>query len=248
MWTRSGLTVVLLLVAAACVKNPDSPPLAGPANTEPTQPPPPPPVSTVPVLLRGAVIDADREEPIAGAFVKVKAVNPSVPFVRPPDAWSTTTDARGAFEFAADLPGPWKSLTIEGSRTGYEPSLSVVFPATATFGLVKLQPRLTIRPGESLKTRLFSDGYGCYGGWFPCRLVVLESGDLVDIEVIPAVSNAQVGLQAGASADFPYPPLFNRRITIAGGEFALVGPFAEDWTEPFMWVTLTATRRSVSGR
>lgn len=188
------------------------------------------------VRVEGVVVDADRDERVPGAVVKLveifagfvsqSANNP---------AWSAIADANGAFGFTAVLPSHWQALLLEASRTGYQPLINYVERASAASALLRVLPILIIRPGESLQTRVFPGGDGCFFESWACRRVIVDArpGDLIDIEVIPADSDATVGVE-GPGSTHPLFPAFNRRITVASGEVWLYGDLGK-------WMTLTAT-------
>jgi hypothetical protein len=108
----------------------------------------------------------------------------------------------------------------------------VLFLASADCGTSKTTP-----PAEGTGPTAPSSSVEGY----PCRRILLDAADLVDIEVVPDDNNAEVGLQAGARAGFPiYRPQLDRRTTMSGpGEFWVVA--SEAGGQP-LWVTLTATR------
>ena len=130
------------------------------------------------------VVDGDRDEAIGDAFVKVVAMGVRGTYreVSQP-AWSAQTDGNGVFGFTADLPSDWSYLIMEAVRPGYESDRTHVDSGAAASIVLKVQPTLTIHPGESLQTRIISSwSLSCF---FPCRRVFVESppGDVVDIEV-----------------------------------------------------------------
>jgi hypothetical protein len=207
------IVLVVCLVPAGC----------GTSQTrEPTSPTAPTPsVPTVSVHVEGIVVDADRNQPVPDALVKGLGVVAGSGVIHPA-ALTATTDARGAFGLAADLPSDWSQVQLVASRAGYEDNFTAVQPATPASAVLRLQETLTIRPGESLKTRVFNYGSNCYDEGYPCRRILVDAGDLMDIEVVPEDSGAEVGLQPGAPTNFPFRPHFDRRITMRGGEFWVV--------------------------
>jgi hypothetical protein len=185
------------------------------------------------------VLDGERDQAVSGAAVKVSQIYLGGRQQRVDPTWSATADADGVFDFTADLPSGWSDLLLGASRSGYEPSDTWLVPGTAPSAVVKLLPTLTIRPGESLKTRVFRGFHACFFESWPCRRVVVESpsGDLIDLEVIPADGGATVGLE-GPESSHPLVPALKRRLTVSGGEIWIYG----GGDGPSTAVTLTATR------
>ena len=149
--------------------------------------------------------------------------------------WSALTDGNGVFGFTTDPPPDCSYFSLEAVRSRYELSRTRVDFGAAASVVLKVQPRLTIHPGESLETRIvWSADSSCF---FPCRRVFLDSppGDVVDIEVTTGDSQAIVGLQAQLN---PFSPNYDRRITVSSGQFWIIG----DGDRPVVPVTLTATR------
>jgi hypothetical protein len=232
---RSHFTVLFLLwvVAAGCDSNKGIPSSAA-APTEPNSP-----VGTIAVRLQGVILDGDRDQPVPSAAVKVSQVYVGGWQQRVDRAWSATADADGVFGFTADLPSGWSDLLLDASRSGYEPSGTWLVPGTAASAVVRVLPTLSLRPGESLHTRVFRGFHACFFESWACRRVVVESpsGDLVDLEVIPADSGATVGLE-GPESSHPLVPALNRRITASAGEIWIYG----GGNGPSTAVMLTATR------
>ncbi len=232
---RSHFTVLFLLgvVAAGCDANKGIP--SSPAT--PTAPNSP--GGTIDVRLNGVILDGDRDQPVPSAAVKVSDIKVGGRQQRVNPTWSATADANGLFDFTADLPSGWSGLLLDASRSGYEPSDTWLVPGTTASAVLKLLPTLTIRAGESLQTRVFRGFHACFFESYPCRRVVVESpsGDLVDLEVIPADSGATVGLE-GPEASHPLVPALNRRITASAGEIWIYG----GGNGPSTAVMLTATR------
>ena len=229
---KRHLPLIFAMLCSACRDAPTSPSAAAsPSATPPT------PVATVRVA--GVVGDGDRDAPIGEAFVKVVAMGGpggSREVFNP--AWSALTDSNGVFGF--DLPADWSYLLLEAVRPGYESSRTHVDSEAAASVVLKVQPTLTIQPGESLETRII-DTRG--SSFFPCRRAFVEAppGDVVDIEVTPRDSQGIVGLQAPLK---PFGSTYERRLTVSSsGEFWIVG----DEPLPFVPVTLTATRHRRSG-
>jgi hypothetical protein len=226
-----SVMLILLLLAGGCDTNRSNPPVSPVAPTRPT------PVPTV--RVEGVVVDGDRDGPIGGAFVKVVAMGwcGGDREVSKPE-WSALTDGNGVFGFTTDPPPDCSYFSLEAVRSGYELSRTRVdFGAAASVAL-KVQPRLTIHPGEALETQIIWNAVvNCF---VPCRRAFVESppGDLVDIEVTARDSQAIVGLQAGPIA-YPLSSIPNRRITVSSGEFVIID---FDGDRPVVPVTLTATR------
>ena len=230
MPTRSrSVMLVLLLLVGGCDTNRSNPPLSPAAPT-------PPATATTTVRVEGVVVDGDRDEPIGDAFVKVVAmgVRGSTSREVSQPAWSAHTDRNGVFGFTANLQSDWSYLIIEAVRPGYETDRAHVDSGAEASVVLKVQPTLTIHPGESLQTRIISSwSLSCF---FPCRRVFVESppGEAVDIEVTTGDSQASVGLlQAEGSPLFP---TLERRITVSSREFWIIAD------RPFVPVTLSAKR------
>ena len=224
----------VVLICGACERG--NGPAAPSPPAAPTPPPPVPPAS-VPVRVEGRVVDADTEQPIPRAIVTTEGVcyspGPCPGQVDQPSR--ATADENGLFHLTASLPQHWRELLLGvAPGAGYEPTQKYVFPSSATAAVLQVYRTLTIRPGESIQTRVSLGHYVC--GWlsFSCRRVVVDSpaGESVDLEVIPADGQADVGLDADGDVfeDHGFP----RELTVSGSEVWIVGARVA--------VTLTARR------
>jgi hypothetical protein len=229
------MTVVICALGTGC-GSPNAP-------TPTPSPRLPPPPGTVAVGTRGRVIDVDSGHPIAGANVTTVSVcyRDSEPaggrchsIDQPARA---TADENGVFLLTVSLPSTWNALSLKAAKSGYETSASKgITPSTATDAVLEVYPTLTIRPGESIETRLSRGGQVC--GWLSanCRRIVVESpaGESVDVEVISNdTPDREVGLHADGDVfeDHGWP----RRLTVLGGEVWIIA-------EPSVPLTLTARR------
>jgi predicted small lipoprotein YifL len=236
MKIRTLLILLVLSAAAGCGQ---------PGNMVGPTPPAPSGNAPHPTRVEGRVLDGDREGAVAGAVVTgLEVWGPDGKLAELP-ALSTTADDRGAFGFTANLPQGWFNLILRGTRDGYEPSqMAVRNPSVATAVVLWLQPRITIRAGESIQTRVLPDPQGwrgCGFEYWSCRRFFVEppSGESMDVEVAPA-DDQLVTLMVGPHASHDPLTLFpnQRRVTVSGGEVWIYG----EW-EGGVRVTLTAHRR-----
>ncbi|HXG89256.1 MAG TPA: hypothetical protein VNJ02_13040 [Vicinamibacterales bacterium] len=229
-----GSTVLILLTlsAAGCEGNRTAAIPTGPTAPVPVASP------SVAVRVEGRVIDGDREGPVRGAVVT------AVSFCAPGacralaelPAPNATADDQGIFLLTANLPVGWELLLLDVTRDGYELTRVHVTPAEATTAVLTLLPRITIRSGESIKTRVFFKTYSCgFEGW-TCRRFHVDSpsGEAMDIEVMPD-EGQKVGLVVGPELGHPISPDPQPRVTVSGGEVWIYGQPGK--------VTLTAHRR-----
>jgi hypothetical protein len=209
--TRAATLVLLLAAVDGC------------GRTPPLSPPPPGPgtVETVSVRFEGLVLDGDRDTPVAGAVVRVAQLASAGVFGHVALPESAISDGNGAFDLSTDLPTDWGYVVLVAESGGYLAGTRSVHKGADTTTVIKLIPPLTIRPGETLQARVLSY-VTCFLEDWPCRPVLVESptGVLVDVEVIPAESDAQVGLEAPITGLFP---TLNRRVTVSGGDVWLYG-------------------------
>ena len=204
----------------------------GPAAPPPPQPPSSP-ANTVAVQIEGRVIDAEREEPVPGAVVRLVRIVPgNAGRSENGPALSATAGENGAFDFSADFPADWREIFLAVDRQGYEPTGTYV-RATSPTSIVGAELRvlrtLTIRPGESIDMRVFVGSYVCGDESHLCRRVFIESsGEPIDLEVVPADAQRNVGLFVGPSVNHPYSPTsFQRRVTVSNGEVWMYAAGAE---------------------
>jgi hypothetical protein len=219
------------------------------APSAPSVPPAAP--GSVTVRVEGRVIDADREEPAARAAVRVVSVHQSDGsrgIVDP--GWTAISGEDGVFGFNADLPVGWRSLGLAVEGEQFETTATSVTPTSAVAAELRLLRRVTIRPGESIEMRVFLGSSTCGFESYLCRRVFLESstGESVNVEVIPADSERDVGLFAGAGHPVRitnYP----RRVTVTEGE-VWIYPGAAERTGIFgvfdQKITLIAHRASAA--
>jgi hypothetical protein len=161
-----SVMLVLLLLAGGCDTNGSNPLLS------PAAPTPPTPVNAV--RVEGVVVDGDRDGPIGGAFVKVVAMGwcGGDREVSKPE-WSALADGNGVFGFTTDPPQDCSYFYLEAVRSGYELSRTRVDFGAAAPVVLKVQPRLTIHPGEALETRItWNAVVNCF---LPCRRAFVES-------------------------------------------------------------------------
>ena len=146
---------------------------------------------------------------------------------------SVTADENGMFSLTANLPESWREVLLGVAAAGYEPARKYVVPSSSTTAVLEVYCTLTIRPGESIEMRVFLGHYVCGDESVRCRRIVVESaGELVDLEVTPIDGQGDAGLMP--SAVF-FDTVFQRRLTVAGGEAWIIGALPNG-------VTLTARR------
>jgi hypothetical protein len=211
----SWCIALAVLVCSACEA--ERLPLTAPAP--PSVPPAPP--SAVSVRVEGRVIDAETEQPIPRATVSTVGVCYPGRCEAVEQPTSATADDNGMFVITANIPETWSQLQLRPDGVGYETGHGYVTPSSVAAAELRLLRTLTIRPGESIEMRVFLGSYVCGFESHLCRRVLLQSspGEPMDLEVIPADAQRDVGLFAGPQAKHPlivtsYP----RRVTVSAGE------------------------------
>lgn len=232
---RCGSTVLNLLVLLAASGCQGNRTIAGPT---------PPPVADnvsaataiVNVRVEGRII-GERDEPVPGAVVFAREFCAPGVCARVPGspAVSQGADDQGVFVLMVNLPSNWSTVSVQVTRDGFEPTQYFVRSTAATSAVLRLLPMVTIRPGESIETRLFLGTYFCGDEGWICRRIVVESpsGESIDLEVIP-VDGQDVGLIVGPESTHPLSPTPPRRVTMSRGEVWIYGAVGK--------VTLTARR------
>jgi hypothetical protein len=219
-WLGFCCLALVVIACDACESSRGGPAAPSPP-ADPSQSGPPPAPTIVAVRVEGRVIDAETEESIPHATVG----NAGVCYPGPcgPGPTSTTADENGMFVLTVNVPQAWRELLLSVGAAGYEPTRVYVTP-TSTREL-RLLRTLTIRPGESIDMRVFSGSYVCGDESHLCRRVFIESsGGSIDVEVVPADAERDVGL-------FVNHPLivtsYQRRVTVSGGEVWIYAAGAE---------------------
>jgi len=182
--------------------------------------------------IEGRVVDED-EAALPDATVTIARVLSDGRYLSvEQSAARATADDRGGFGFNANLPRKWSEIVLRVLRDGYDPTDIYVDRSLATAVVLRAYRTLTIRPGESIDTRLSLGSYVCGMESYRCRRVIVSatSGEVIDLEVIPSSADDEVGLLVGEMA----PAFFKveRHVTLTGGPVWIVGPNAR--------VTLTA--------
>lgn len=172
------------------------------------------------VRVQGRII-GERDEPVPFAVVT------AICCASGPGTLSQAADDQGAFALMVNLPWNWTYVQLEVTREGFEPTRTGVDPTDAAAAVLRLVPTVTIRPGQSIDTRLFPDTFLCgdeYEQYWPCRRIVVESaaGESMDLEVIPR-DGQEVGLIVGPPLTHPISPSPPRRVTMSSGEVWLYG-------------------------
>ena len=213
-----GAELFLLMILCAAALGCD-------ANRTPTGPTPSPtvatPASTIAVRVEGRVIDGDREAPVPGAIITLAEVTADGRYQQPNQpAPQTGADDDGMFVLTLDLAPRWRNITLEVTRDGYDSTRIYVTPTEVMAADVRVLPTLTIRPGESLDMRVFLGSYVCSDESHLCRRILIESsGESIDIEVVAAGADRDVGLVVGPTVNHPiYVRSYQRRVTVSGGE------------------------------
>jgi hypothetical protein len=171
--------------------------------------------------VQGHVIDAETGESISRANVTITGVcypGRCGPVDQPTSA---AADENGMFLLTADVPQNWLELLLGVTGAGYEPTHVYVSPPSVMAAELKVFRTLTIRPGESIAMRVFLGSYVCGDESHLCRRVFLESptAEPLDLEVIPADSQRDVGLFAGPLANHPFViRSYSRRVTVSDRE------------------------------
>jgi len=227
--TRTLLFPLVLVAAAGCEGNRTAtgPDAAGPVA----------PASAPAVRLEGRII-GERDEPVSGAVVTATDFcAPAACTSVPGSSWvSQPTDDQGAFVLTTNLPLNWSQVNVRVTRDGFEPSQSFFLSTEAASVVLRLLPRLTIRPGQSIETQLFLNTYFCGDEGWICRRIVVESApdESMDLEVFRA-DGQDVGLIVGPPLTHPISPTPPRRVTMTSGEVWLYGAVGR--------VTVKARRR-----
>ena len=225
--TRRLGSCCLALAVLVCACDSKSP--AGPSQPDPSPPP-----SAIAVRVEGRVIDAETEESIPRANVTTSGVCHPERCGPVDQPTSAVADENGMFVLTANIPQNWRELLLGLTRAGYEPTRVYVTPTSGTE--LRLLRTLTIRPGESIDMRVFLGSYVCGDESHLCRRILLEpsTGEPMDLEVIPADSQRDVGLFAKHPFSVTSYP---RRVTVPDGEAWIYAAGAE----------LTAQRSGVLG-
>ena len=195
------------------------------------------PADLITARIEGRVVDED-EAALPDATVTIARVLSDGRYLSmEQSAARATADDRGGFGFNASLPRKWSEIVLRVLRDGYDPTDIYVDRSLATAVVLRAYRTLTIRPGESIDTRLSLGSYVCGMESSRCRRVIVSapSGEVIDLEVTPSNADDEVGLLVGETA----PAFFKveRHVTLTGGPVWIVGPNAR--------VTLTAR---VAGR
>ena len=172
------------------------------------------PLPVVTVELKGRVVD-DLDKPISGVMVAVHTNYAADPNSRA----HTTTDGNGNFAFPAAVTsnGSVNEVVITLNRDDYEGAEISIAPNADT--TITLYPTTTIRVGTTLRTRIAADApYTCGLDGDPCRRITIEpTGEAIVVEILD-VDGQEVGLADGAM-----PMHFQRSLTVADGEFHVIG-------------------------
>ena len=192
------------------------------------------PADLVTTRIEGRVVDED-EAALPDATVTIARVLSDGRYLSlEQSAARATADDRGGFGFNASLPRKWSEIVLSVLRDGYDPTDVYVDRSQATAVVLRAYRTLTIRPGESIDTRLSLGSYVCGLESSRCRRVFVSapSGEVIDLEVTPSSADDEVGLLVGeiAPSFFKVEP----HVTMTGGPVWIVGPNAR--------VTLTARR------
>jgi hypothetical protein len=197
--------------------------------------PDPVPVS---VRVEGQIIDGENGEPVSVAVATVTEVcTPGGCGPARVSAASAVTDDQGVFRLTTSIPPAWRRLIFKLTRAGYETNVVGVSPDGTTAAVLGLLRTVTIRPGESIETRVLTGFSYCGSESWPCRRIMVESpaGATLDLEVIPIDHLVDIGLVAGERDEEPFPASLRRRVTMAGGQLWIYGGVGR--------VTLTARSR-----
>jgi hypothetical protein len=214
---RRLFAVIVVASLAGCDGSRTTP--AGPTGGPTITPAP----TTVSVRLEGKII-GERDEPVPGAVVTTTGFcGPGLCASMAPVV-SQAADGQGNFVLLANLHPQWDQLNVEVTRDGFERTRYFIMPNEAKTTVLRLLPKLTIRPGQSFETRLFFGTFNCGDEGWNCRRIVVESptGESMDLEVIPG-DGQEVGLIVGPESTHPWSPVPPRRVTMSSGEVWLYG-------------------------
>ena len=228
LWRTSAAVVLFASLVCACgsatpispsVTDTPSAPAPGPSPAPAPGPSPSPPPEGG--RVQGHVIDAETGESISRATVTTTGVcypGRCGPVDQPTSA---AADENGMFLLTANIPQNWRELLLAVTRAGYEPTHIYVSPPSVMAAELKVFRSLTIRPGGSIAMRVFLGSYVCGDESHLCRRVFLESptAEPLDLEVIPADSQGDVGLFGGPLANHPFfIRSYSRRVTVSDRE------------------------------
>jgi hypothetical protein len=212
------LVLVTLLTASGCEGNR---PLA------PSPPAPSPPTvvgmpEAVAVRVEGVVIDADTEQAVSDATVTVVHIRDlHRPLPRP--APSAISDSNGRFVLTASFSMGWSEMALGVQRDGYESPVAIYLDPNAAVNTLRVYPTITIRPGESIDTKISLGSYVC--GWESarCRRIMVPSfGDeAVNLNLIPLDGQKEIGLFTGDPGTWPYD--FRHNVQTSKGEVWIIG-------------------------
>jgi hypothetical protein len=210
--SRSALLSLLVLTVSGCGDNAPTPLAPTPLAPTPLAPTPTPTVT-----FEGLVLD-EQNQPVEGARITLTHVHPTGPIANVGGtAPRVTADDTGHFTLNLELPANWQQVTLRVDREGYESDTRIFFVRAAPRALlISLYRSLTISPGESIQTTVSLPSFACGLEERPCRRVSVNapSGKLVDIEVIPADGQEDVGLAVG-NPHF-WPDGLPRQVTVSG--------------------------------
>ena len=147
----------------------------------------------------------------------------------------TTSDERGAFVAAANLPVGWRDVRISITRDGFEPTFQYVARARVSSAELRIYPTIVIRPGEAIETIMTLGQYSCGDEDWMCRRVVLDApaGAPVRLTAVTATDGPEKVGMSTTRIFFGDPGLRYSMTLIGAAEFWIMG--ARD-----VRVTLTA--------
>jgi hypothetical protein len=209
------IILIAVLGCCACEHIPSAP-------TPPSGPVPPSPTATV--RVEGRVIDAETERPIPGATVRTLTVCPPER-CGGIEGTTATANETGMFVLTVEIAEDWRNMLLSVTAGGYEATQIYINPAVAMDTQLRLLRTLTIRPGESIDMQVFLGHYVCGDESHLCRRVFVEpAGKPIDLEVISADSQREVGLFVGHPLRVTSYP---RRMTVSNGEVWIYAGGAE---------------------
>ena len=208
--------IILIAVLGCCACESDQHIPSAP--TTPSGPVPPSP--TAAVRVEGRVIDAETERPIPRATVRTRWVCDRSPKgCEAIEGTTATGDETGMFVLTVEIAEDWREMMLSVTADGYEATQIYINPAVAMDTQLRLLRTLRIRPGESIDMQVFLGHYVCGGESHLCRRVFVESaGKPIDLEVISADSQREVGLFGPSHSHPLFVTSLPRRMTVSNGE------------------------------
>jgi len=190
----SAVAATLLLLATACDKPPGPTPV--PQSAAPTT-----------VRVSGIVVDDSLAEvAVPNATVIPRFVASDALGFRDVFSVSTVSDAAGGFSLDVTIPADWNRLGLEVRRTGFETDSDFITRDAVSAARVHAYRTLTLRAGESITTRLFTNSVACGSESHRCRRIDLDlaPGESLDLELKAVDGGQEIGLAPFGEPGVPF--------------------------------------------